>query len=267
MQAWRKLSGLPGIARDQLQERQSIDIVRCFAQRKGEARRGLADPAVGVDFPQPVGLVFLEFAQQQRNDFALFRDACLGDARGQESARDIDRSKADEQQKHHDACREQELPVDQCGNHGGGPGQDRKSHRRERQCRKEKRRTGDHRRKDGPNDHQLGWCSPPAYSQRSKRPDSTQDGRSDTVRTHFGNSRAPHIGVVKLACSLAAVPERCAKRGHPCGCNDPAQCLKHYGCGKQRTCELTTHSNRAQRLHVGILQGAQACPIARFRAG
>jgi len=59
--------------------------VGIHAEREGKARRDRAHPARGVDLPQPIGLVFLELAQQQRNHFVTLQHSGFGNFGGQEA--------------------------------------------------------------------------------------------------------------------------------------------------------------------------------------
>ncbi len=82
MQARRGVARFPLFTGDELDEALALHLRRIMAQRKGEARARALDPAAGIELPQPVGLVLLELAKQQGDDFVLFRRAGLGDASG-----------------------------------------------------------------------------------------------------------------------------------------------------------------------------------------
>ena len=100
MQAGRELAGIPRGTGDQLDERLAVDLLVRQPQRIGKARTDRADPARGIDLPQPVGLAFLELTQQQRDDFALFRHGGFGDPGGQKRARVLDRTQRDHPDKY-----------------------------------------------------------------------------------------------------------------------------------------------------------------------
>jgi len=62
MQAGGELASLPGRSGNQFDERPAIDLVSLQPQSKGEAGRDCANPARGIDLPQPVRLALFKLA-------------------------------------------------------------------------------------------------------------------------------------------------------------------------------------------------------------
>ena len=96
VEALREFAIHPPVARNELEEGLSFDFPCIALEREGEARTDRTQAAIGVDLPQPVGLPFLEFAQQHRDGRALFLHFQLGKARFENLPRDFDQPQCSE---------------------------------------------------------------------------------------------------------------------------------------------------------------------------
>ncbi len=134
VQALRKASGLPAIARNQLEERPPFDFRRFASEGKGKTRRDGPEPAAGIDLPQPVGLTFLEFAQQHRDHFALFLHRRFCQPHRYRYARAFDHAEHGEQRGQDNHGRKDRVEIDQAGDEAADTCRKREGYRTERRA-------------------------------------------------------------------------------------------------------------------------------------
>ena len=141
-QARRVARVLPAGRPDQIEQRLAIRFGLAAPERKGEARADRPHPARGIEFPQPVGLVLLELAQQHGDHRFLFDSGCLGQTSLEIDPSDLDRPHDRRYREQHSAERRFGPPLQGEMQAGAEPERNDESQNADRHGRKHEDRTG-----------------------------------------------------------------------------------------------------------------------------
>ena len=257
----------PRRPRNQLDERLSIGIVGLAPEREGEARRHPAHAPRRIDLPQPVGLVFFEFAQQQRDDLVPFGHARLSHFAAQEGARDLDRADADENPEHRHHRGADPLALVQEAERAGAADHACKNQRATRHRSITDQHPGHQHRGHRPQRHTVARITVLREDHHRQRPDDGCSQCAHGLVADFGRSKATALGIFDAPVDLRAIGQRQQQRDQP-------------GPDQQQRCsvdEQLNHQQRGQRVRnqpghrhapdLRILHAAQPPPIAVLGLG
>ena len=267
MQARRELPGFPGRPGNQLDKGLAVDLVGALAQRKGEARADRADPARGINLPQPVGLTLFELAQQQRYDLVLLGHAGLGDSGDQERAGVFDRADDDDGQPDHRDNRHFELAGPHQAGNRPAPGNPGKQQIGQRNRRQQHRRGGEQHRRNGPELKVRGPVAERRKGCHRHNPGHGIGHRCARLTIDFIARHAAAVGVNQSLVDHAAVIKREAQQADPGQDQRPVDNAGIEPADPDRRNRLSQNAGLGDAGQVGILQAAQPRPVCIARAG
>ena len=244
VQAGRKLTGFPAIARNQLQERFAFDFGHVPIKRKSQARADRAQFALGIDLPQPVCLPIFELAQEHGDGFAFLLHFQFGSPRSETDPCRLDHAKAADHRANRDDYGNSEIHDRYSSDQRTGSESERKGHGGEWGAIAADDADHQHEGQHGPHFGNQGCAACQSESDHPAGPDSAlEKPRPSDPADLFGPDQA-FVGITQAAFEIVAIahrkreagtPDRQHERRHRSTAND-----RQHGCCQCVACDAYT---------------------------
>ena len=252
---------------DQLDQRLAVDVLRVLAQRKGKARAGRTHAPRRIGLPQPVGLAFLEFAQQQRDHFAFLGHPRLGHFAREERPCRLKTPDSEEDHERHGGSGCGKLAVAD-EHHDAGKAKDRvEDHRAQRHCGKGQRGSRHQHCHDRPHQQALFARSIRREQHDRDNPDGPGRHSAKGLLVDFGLRHPPAIGILKASIEARGMEHHAGKKPGPAEQDEDADSASERLHHQQRRQRMGCKPRADQPGEARILQPAQAPPIPFVRIG